>query len=201
MLKLFKIHNILTGKTVISADGVEHKNITYDWMSKGDNIYIDIHARVVNAHRIKVGNDFYLGEDSIIHVGEVDKSGTYDAVMTLGNRVTFNRRCTVYCFERIDFGDDVIIASDVFISDTSKGIDARESYRYQHFETKPVSIGSHAWVGEKAIVLPGVKIGEHAIVGAGSVVTKDVPAYTMAVGNPARVIKKWNMDMALWERV
>lgn len=54
---------------------------------------------------------------------------------------------------------------------------------------KPVLIREYAWVGAGATILPGVSIGRHAIVGAGSVVTKDVPDYAVAVGNPAKVIK------------
>ena len=54
---------------------------------------------------------------------------------------------------------------------------------------KPVLIREYAWVGAGASILPGVYIGRHAIVGAGSVVTKDVPDYAVAVGNPAKVIK------------
>lgn len=54
---------------------------------------------------------------------------------------------------------------------------------------KPVLIREYAWVGAGATILPGVYIGRHAIVGAGSVVTKDVPDYAVAVGNPAKVIK------------
>ena len=54
---------------------------------------------------------------------------------------------------------------------------------------KPVEIGDYAWIGAGATVLPGVCIGRHAIIGAASVVTKDVPDYAVAVGNPAKVIK------------
>lgn len=60
---------------------------------------------------------------------------------------------------------------------------------YDGFEIEDVSIGSYVWIGHAVIILPGVRIGDHAIIGAGAVVTKDVPDYAVAVGNPARVIK------------
>jgi acetyltransferase-like isoleucine patch superfamily enzyme len=55
---------------------------------------------------------------------------------------------------------------------------------------KPITIGSDTWLGGGAIVLPGVTIGEHCVVGAGAVVTRDVPPYCVAAGNPARVVRR-----------
>ncbi|WP_425453518.1 acyltransferase [Companilactobacillus furfuricola] len=57
-------------------------------------------------------------------------------------------------------------------------------------KTAPITIREGAWIGAKAILLPGVTIGEHAIVGAGAVVTKDVESYAVVGGNPAKLIKK-----------
>lgn len=54
---------------------------------------------------------------------------------------------------------------------------------------KPVHIGSNVWIGANAVVLPGVTIGDNTVIGAGSVVTKDIPANVIAVGNPCRVLR------------
>ena len=54
----------------------------------------------------------------------------------------------------------------------------------------PITIGNNVWIGAGAIILPGVTIGNNVVIGAGSVVTKNIPAYSLAVGNPCRVIKR-----------
>ncbi len=58
------------------------------------------------------------------------------------------------------------------------------------FDTQPVFIGDHVWLGEKAIVLKGVSIGSYSVIGAGAVVTKSIPEWSIAVGCPARVVRQ-----------
>jgi lipopolysaccharide O-acetyltransferase len=65
----------------------------------------------------------------------------------------------------------------------------------------PVVIDDNVWIGEGVVILPGITIGKGAIVGANSVVTKNVSAYTIVVGAPAKVIKKYNFNTKHWERI
>ena len=76
-----------------------------------------------------------------------------------------------------------------------------ENYQHNPLVVKDVIIEDGVWLGEKTMVLPRVHIGKKAVVGTGSVVTKDIPEYSIAVGNPARVIKKYNFDTGKWEKV
>lgn len=103
----------------------------------------------------------------------------------------------------VKIGDNVLIASDVMISNENHGTDPINelSYSEQPLNVKNVSIGNGCWIGEKVCILPGVSIGEKSIVGAGSVVTRDIPSYSIAVGNPARIIKKYNFEKNRWESV
>ena len=70
----------------------------------------------------------------------------------------------------------------------------------QDLKFKDVYVGDGTWIGEKVIILPGTSVGKKCVIGAGSIITKDVPDYCMAVGNPARVIKKYNTDTGVWEK-
>ena len=112
------------------------------------------------------------------------------------------RNTTILCVNKVTIGDDCMFASNCFVSDENHGMDPSSGVRYekQKLTTKPVVLGRNVWVGEKAIILPGVTVGDNAIIGAGSVVTKDVPANTIAVGNPAKVIKQYNFEKQSWEK-
>lgn len=80
------------------------------------------------------------------------------------------------------------------IDDALHGRSFIQSKDWSVVNSKPIVIRKHAWIGMNVIILKGVEIGEGAVVGAGSVVTKDVPAWTVVAGNPAKVIKKLNKD-------
>ena len=69
------------------------------------------------------------------------------------------------------------------------------------YRTRPVFIEDNVWIGESVSVLPGVRIGKNSIIGANSVVTKNIPENSIAVGNPARVIKKYNFETSFWEKI
>lgn len=89
----------------------------------------------------------------------------------------------------------MLFGKDVMISDNSHGaVDGTEPDTLPHkrklFSKGPVSIGDNVWIGDKAVILPNVTIGTGAVIGAGSVVTKDIPAYCVACGKPASIIRK-----------
>ena len=91
----------------------------------------------------------------------------------------------------VEIGDDVIMAPDVVVLSSNHNTEDSivPMNRQGQQASQPVHIGNDVWIGTRAILLPGVYIGEHSIIGAGSVVTKDVPAYAVVGGNPAKVIR------------
>ena len=99
-------------------------------------------------------------------------------------------------------GDDCLISNNLTIYDANHGMNAElPSYHNQPQTVKNVKIGNGCWIGEKVTMLPGADVGDHSIIGTNSVVTGIIPAYSIAVGVPARVIKEWNFDNKTWDRV
>ena len=92
----------------------------------------------------------------------------------------------LYNKDKIVLGDQVTISQGAYLCTAGHDITSKT----MALTTAPIIIGNLAWIGAKAIVLPGVTIGEGAVVGAGAVVTKDVEPWTVVGGNPARVVKK-----------
>lgn len=86
------------------------------------------------------------------------------------------------------FGDNVFIAPNCRFYTAGHPIDAAERNKGLEY-ARPISVGNNVWIGAGVSVLPGVTIGENCVIGAGSIVVKDIPPYSVALGNPCKVIK------------
>ena len=112
----------------------------------------------------------------------------YGTNIHLGTRVFFNFNCVVLDVCEVRIGDYTMFGPAVQILTPLHPLDPVE--RREREFGKPVRIGADVWVGGGALILAGVEIGSRSVIGAGSVVTRDVPAGVLAVGNPCRVVRK-----------
>lgn len=114
--------------------------------------------------------------------------------LCLGSRVFVGHQCSFAIADRICIGDDCLLAHGVHIADhDGHPLDPYSRLRRAPVALKdvhPVEIGNNVWIGARSRILKGVRIGDNVVIGAESVVTKDVEADCLAVGNPARVIRK-----------
>ncbi len=118
----------------------------------------------------------------------------------IGNGCFIGYYFTILAGGDVNIGKDVLIAANVGIFSENHGIDptSDDSYMHQPLICRNVNIGDGCWIGEAVKIMPGVDIGEKCIIGAGSVVTKTVPSFSIALGNPARVIKRFDFDKGDW---
>ncbi len=107
----------------------------------------------------------------------------------IGKECWFNAGCRLDLSDVITIGDRAAIGHEVLIMTSSHEL-GDQSRRAGPLYTRPVTIGTGAWLGARAVILPGVTIGAGAVIAAGAVVTRDVPPNTLVGGVPARVIKE-----------
>lgn len=122
-----------------------------------------------------------LGEGSVV---TPPLNGASVSSVKIGKNVYINSNLLAMARGGITIGDNVMIAANVQLISNN-----HDPYDRMVLTCKPVWIKDYAWIGAGATILSGVSIGRYAIIGAGSVVTKDVPDYGVAVGNPAKVIR------------
>lgn len=146
---------------------------------------------LLNAQNIEIGNRSSVMRHCVL---ETCLGFGQKPIMKIGNNVSIGEYTHITCANRIEIGDGLLTGRFVLITDNSHGGSTLDEMTHPALTRKvkskgPVIIGKNVWIGDKATILPGVTIGECSIIGANSVVTKDIPPYSVACGNPAKVIK------------
>jgi len=102
----------------------------------------------------------------------------------------------------VRIGNNINIAQNVVMSGLNHGYeDIHIAPRLQKCTTSPITIEDDCWIGANVVITAGVNIGKHSVIAAGSVVTKDIPPYSIAAGNPAKVIKRYDFMSNQWVKV
>lgn len=107
----------------------------------------------------------------------------------VGDNFYCNVNCVILDGAPVTFGHNVFIAPNCGFYTAGHPFDMEQRNRGLEY-ARPITVGSNVWIGAHVCVLPGVTIGEGCVIGAGSVVTKDIPSYSLAVGNPCKVVRR-----------
>lgn len=168
-------------------------------------------ARILGCRYMKIGESFFAGRGLWLQVVVDYSSKVRNSVpnLIIGDRVSVGEYVHIGCNHRVVIGNDVLMGSKIYITDHNHGIyrgDNQDSPQVPPADRKltageSVEIGERCWIGEFVTILPGVTIGKGCIIGSHSTVTHDIPANSIAVGSPARVVKQWNEKEKKWLRI
>lgn len=170
-------------------------------------------ARVWGAKHMKIGKNFRAGKGTWLEAIETrpykDGVQQFAPKLIIGDDVSLSDYVHIGCAYHIEIGNHVLMGSKIYITDHNHGVywgndadsPATPPMQRRLSDEKSVIIGDNTWIGEFVTVLPGVNIGRGSIIGSHTVVTHDIPDGCVAVGNPAKVIKKWHDNKKVWERV
>jgi acetyltransferase-like isoleucine patch superfamily enzyme len=158
--------------------------------SFGRHTVIEPPVRLVGERRIAVGTGVFVGAGSWLQVLDEDEDGV---ALEIGDGTRIAGSCVLSAARSIRLGRNVLVARNVYVADHMHAFEdpARAVLEQGITRIGPVEIGDGAWLGENVVVGPGVRIGRGAVVGANAVVLDDVPDHAVAVGAPARVVRRF----------
>ncbi len=156
---------------------------------------------IFNARYIRIGEDTMIGPNVSLSAGMVPGQVCLsDPVVRIGDRCLIGRGSGIVGHFSIDIGDDVWTGHHVYITDQNHAYeDVTRPISRQSMPERAVSIGDGSWIGHGTVVLPGSTIGRHVTVGANSVVRGEIPDFSVAAGNPAVVVRRY--EDGRWVRV
>lgn len=169
--------------------------------STGQGVSVAKPLRASNLSLVQLGRRVTIHSNCWINVLRFAGDGDAPKIV-MRDGVCIGMDATISAAQKIEIGENVFTARNVYISDHAHEF---------HDVTRPissqgignigeVSIGADTWIGQNAVILPGVTVGRHCVIAANSVVNSDVPDYSVAAGAPARVVRAYNVTSRSWDR-
>ena len=151
---------------------------------------LPLSVRLTGRIRLRGDGDVEFGQGvslvgDVVPIEFVSHKG---ARISVGDHTYINYGSSISAYKQVKIGRHCLLGHHTLIVDRNEhGVEQREVAP----PPAPVIIEDHVWIGSRVIILPGLFVGHHSVIGAGSVVTKDIPANCLAVGNPARVVRRF----------
>ncbi len=170
----------------------------------GPNVQIGDHVRLHGPGHIRIGSGTVIGHHVTLRAmaayAWTRPAQEFSPDLRIGKDCFISTFSHISCAQKIEIGDRVMIADHCFISDNQHGYqDVSRSIKDQPLELSgPISIGNGSWLGAGVCIAGNVSIGEHCVVGANAVVTHSLPDFSVAVGVPARIVKRFDQATGSW---
>lgn len=155
--------------------------------------------KLVGARFINIGNDTVIRSNVELTAWERYKDEMFEPQIRIGNGCSVGDFAHITSINLIDIGNNVRMGKNVLITDNAHGKSDSSLFNISPqnrplYSKGPVVIEDNVWIGDKVSIMPGVRIGKGSIIGANTVVTKSIPPFSIAVGNPVRILKSLDSD-------
>jgi lipopolysaccharide O-acetyltransferase len=157
--------------------------------SFGRRSVLQLPVRLKGTRRIAIGSGCFVGAGSWLQtLGDGD-----EPALRIGDRASIAGACVLSAVASVRIGGGVSFARGVYVADHAHAYDGAAAVRDGALtDVAPVEIGDGVWLGANVVVLPGARIGERAVIGANSVVSGEIPPRSLALGSPARVVRRFD---------
>ncbi len=167
----------------------------------GKDVYIESGVVINRPRFVQLGDHVRIKRNTSINLHPKDKRSK-EILLFIGDNTIISESCFISACNRVVIEENVGVSPNVMIIDNSRKVgDVSRPSKEQELKIGSVHIGADSWIAYGACVMPNVTIGKHCIIGALSVVNRDIPSYSVAVGSPAKVVKRFDFEKREWVRV
>jgi acetyltransferase-like isoleucine patch superfamily enzyme len=165
--------------------------------------------RIEGAGHISIGS-LFCGDNILLSAVTRYRGARFEPILTIGHNVRMTDDVRIQCTHRVSIGDNVLFGSNILVTDHDHGVYAGEAPHSQPDEPPErrsitsdgtILIEDNVHIGSYVTVTKNVTIGRGAVIAAHSAVSRNIPAYTLAAGTPARPVKRFNFSLSRWERI
>lgn len=150
----------------------------------GSDVYVEPNVEILrHPELVRIGSGVILKAGARLCATNPQSAG-----VTLGDRTTVGYQTMLFASSGIHIGSDCLLAPFCYLVDANHGFRRTSPINSQKLKSAPITLENDVWLGVRSVVLPGIRIAQGAVVAAGSVVNRDVPAYAIVAGAPARVV-------------
>lgn len=181
-------------RCILSIPEIIHRYRTSKILGVKYLLHVKRNTVIVGGKYIHIGERFCADVDVKLEAWDQHLDEIFSPEIYIGDNVFLNSRTHISAINRMVIGNGVLTGSDVLICDNNHGRSTRDDLlmppqRRKLYSKGSIIIEDNVWIGDKAVILGGVTIGTGSVIGASSVVVNDIPPYSIAVGNPARIVK------------
>jgi acetyltransferase-like isoleucine patch superfamily enzyme len=197
---------VLIGRILIvfenTLNRIKARAVLSKFKSVGKDNYLQWPVKIDNPRYMTLGNNVKISWHGWLLCIESYGDRFFEPQIIIHDNAYIGNACHIVACRKVEVGKSVMLADKCYLSDN---LHAYEDVTLPiiHNPMKvpgEIVIGDHSWLGENVCVFGDVKIGKHCVVGAGSVVMESIPDYSVAVGSPARIIKRYNPETQTWQK-
>ena len=197
---------ILLGKLLRKIERITNRikaiTLLSEFKSVGSGCKLEWPLKVYGSEYITLGRNVQINWNGWLYASDHYGKQKFAPEIVIGESTSIGNNCHIVACNKVQIGKDVMIADRCYISDNLheyKEI-SRPIHDNELLVPGKINIGDSSWIGENVCIFGNITIGRHCIVGANSVVTRDIPDYSVAVGIPARVIKRYDFASNQWRK-
>ena len=199
---IVKFFGKLLLKVVSLGNKIKSKALLAQFKEVGTQCCVEWPLKIPNPQYITLGKGVFISWNGWLYGNDQYRDQKFEPAITIGDYTYIGNTCHIVACNRVFIGKHVLISDRCYLSDNLHDYRDISCSIFDNTLLVPgeIRIGDYSWIGENVCIYGDITVGKHCVVGANSVLTKNLPDYSIAVGSPARIVKRYDFTVKQWRK-